>query len=240
MDEIFNAINIIINEAEKVTNNDPERGHSEEYNAAVKLLRYMMHDVNLTHEKNNIISDFTGKYGFLSNSFPCCVRYDGMTFPSATAAFQAAKTSDREMRERFVTLSPREAVKLGHEIDITWDWDSAKVNIMRNILMSKFATNLDLADWLINTNGYEIQAGIGSYTDSFWGIGRDGNGDNVLGKLLMEVRNVLVNKKRREERRPYIITINDADSPTLTWAYLTDEEVDWHLRHNFIVRIVDE
>lgn len=40
------------------------------------------------------ISGFEGYFNFLSNDYPTWVTYEGMTFPSISTAFQAARTSD--------------------------------------------------------------------------------------------------------------------------------------------------
>ena len=37
------------------------------------------------------ISSFKGKYEFLSNFYGCMVEFEGISFPSAEHAFQAAK-----------------------------------------------------------------------------------------------------------------------------------------------------
>ena len=42
----------------------------------------------------NVINRFGGEYSFLSNFYQCTVTYDGITYGSSEAAFQAQKTLD--------------------------------------------------------------------------------------------------------------------------------------------------
>ncbi len=44
----------------------------------------------------NTITDFEGEYYFLSNFYESPVIYDGVQYGSSEAAFQAAKTFDRD------------------------------------------------------------------------------------------------------------------------------------------------
>lgn len=46
------------------------------------------------------ISEFRGKFYFLSNFFPCKVTIKGITYPSAEHAFVAMKTKDIEIRRQ--------------------------------------------------------------------------------------------------------------------------------------------
>ena len=69
------------------------------------------------------------------------------------------------------------------------DWDDIKLNIMKEALIAKFTQNQKLKTLLLNTNNASIIED--SPRDSYWGIGKDKNGENMLGKLLMEVREEL-------------------------------------------------
>jgi ribA/ribD-fused uncharacterized protein len=66
------------------------------------------------------------------------------------------------------------------------DWDSVKVDIMRNILRSKAHQHEYVNRKLLDTGDRELIEN--SWRDSFWGWGPDKNGLNTLGKLWMEVR----------------------------------------------------
>lgn len=68
-------------------------------------------------------------------------------------------------------------------------WDSIKVEAMRSVLHLKFHTSSHCKKVLLSTGNSEIVEE--SLSDKFWGIGADGNGENMLGKLLMELRKEL-------------------------------------------------
>lgn len=69
------------------------------------------------------------------------------------------------------------------------DWKGYNVKLMRKLVLAKFSQHPDLRDKLLNT-GNAILREASPY-DSFWGIGKDGKGVNMLGKILMETRTVL-------------------------------------------------
>ena len=50
------------------------------------------------------ITEFRGEYAFLSNFYEVPVKYEGMTYPSSEAAFQAMKCEDKSERYRFTNV----------------------------------------------------------------------------------------------------------------------------------------
>lgn len=64
------------------------------------------------------------------------------------------------------------------------DWDSVKLNIMKNAIHAKFTQNSKLTKLLIDT--YPCHIIEDSPTDNIWG----GEG-NLLGKILIELREEL-------------------------------------------------
>jgi ribA/ribD-fused uncharacterized protein len=137
------------------------------------------------------IDCFRGEHYFLSNFYPCDITYDGLTYFSSEAAYQAQKTTDKLLRRKFSLLSAADAKKLSHEIDIRKDWSDIKVTVMREILYNKFTNHADLKELLIKTGDIELIEG-NTWNDTFWGV-CNGQGKNMLGKLLMEVRFYLKN-----------------------------------------------
>ena len=147
------------------------------------------------------ISSFTGKYSFLSNFYECEIPYEGLTYPSAEAAFQAAKCKDTQDRFKFQWLKPVDAKRAGRYVRLRSDWESVKVYVMQVIIKVKFKNNPDLTAKLIATGDTELLEG-NSWHDNFWGNCvcercRDKVGENMLGKLLMERRHLI-----REEQEP--------------------------------------
>ena len=141
----------------------------------------------------DIISDFR-KHSFLSNFYMTKVEYDGSIYPSSEHAYQAAKTTDLKDREWICSSkSPAEAKKRGKELHIREDWDSVKVQIMEQILKSKFK-NKELQQKLLDTGNAKLVEG-NWWGDTFWGFCR-GKGENMLGQLLMKIREELVDHEK--------------------------------------------
>ena len=138
------------------------------------------------------ISRFRDEYDFLSNFYPCNITYDGLKYGSVEVAFQAAKCSDTTERQKFTSLNPGYAKKLGKEIELRNDWESVKKSVMWELLVIKFINNPTLMKKLIETGDTRLIEG-NSWHDNYWGDCeclkcKDVKGQNVLGELLMQIR----------------------------------------------------
>lgn len=130
---------------------------------------------------------FKDKYFFLSNFYPCKVRYNGNTYLNSEAAFQAAKCP--EAAYRFFFLNGAQAKKLGKQLPLREDWEEIKLQIMEEIIRCKFTQNPELREALLNVEGEIIEDNF--HHDTFWGQ-CDGIGENHLGKILMKIREELL------------------------------------------------
>lgn len=94
--------------------------------------------------------------------------------------------------EIYTAPSPHEAKNIAkqHYREKRDDWDQIKVQIMKEIVTSKASQHPEVQKALINSKDKEIVED--SPYDSFWGIGKDGKGQNMLGKLWMEIREELL------------------------------------------------
>lgn len=137
----------------------------------------------------NVINRFDGEYFFLSNFYQCTVTYNGITYGSSEAAFQAQKTLDIEKRKYFATLDPSKSKREGRRlVDLRSDWDDIKDKVMYEIVMAKFIQNPNLADKLLDTGDKMLVEGNG-WNDRYWGMDYGCTvGRNQLGKTLMAVR----------------------------------------------------
>jgi N-glycosidase YbiA len=136
---------------------------------------------------NPTIDNFTGEYRFLSNFYPSQIRYEGITFAAVEHAFQAAKTHERSERLRIASSrSPGAAKGLGRQVKLRKDWESVKVEIMRQLVEKKFTVHQDLRNRLLATNDAELIEG-NTWNDCFWGM-CNGRGKNHLGRILMDIR----------------------------------------------------
>jgi ribA/ribD-fused uncharacterized protein len=140
--------------------------------------------------EEKIIDDFRGANEACSNFFTTKVVYEDMTFDNSEAAFQAAKSLDREVRERFQHLIGRDAKALGRKIALRPNWESIKNKVMLDIVYEKFSGNKNLGDYLISTGNAILIEG-NTWGDKYWGVCR-GVGTNMLGRILMTVRARLI------------------------------------------------
>lgn len=140
-----------------------------------------------------MISDFRGKYAFLSNYFTAEVELDGEKYPTIEHAFQAAKTTSPDERKKILACgSPAEARKTGRRVQLRPDWESIKIDVMRQLVRQKFTKNALLRKQLIDTGLQELVE-ENTWGDTFWGM-VDGEGSNHLGEILMDVREELKRK----------------------------------------------
>lgn len=137
------------------------------------------------------ITLFKGKYWFLSNFSPSTVVFEGISFKTVEHAFQAAKTFERAPRlEIRTTPHPRVAKELGRKVNLRPDWEQVKDQIMLDLLRFKFSWlyHPKLALKLLSTGTQGLKEGNG-WGDTYWGVDEYTlEGNNVLGKLLMQVR----------------------------------------------------
>jgi ribA/ribD-fused uncharacterized protein len=132
------------------------------------------------------IGGFVGEYRWLSNFFPCRVEWEGRVYKSSEAAYQSAKYPPAE-RDIFTTLDPDPAKKLSRTKPYdTAAWEQRKERSMREVLWAKFSQNPELAKQLLATGNRHLEE-TNWWGDRIWGV-HQGEGQNLLGKMLMEVR----------------------------------------------------
>lgn len=138
------------------------------------------------------IFEFTGEYRFLSNFYIADFVWNGTLWPHSEAAYQAAKATTRADYESFIKMKPGEAKRHGKVINIRSDWEEVKYDIMRDIVFEKFRQNPDLAEKLLATGWAHLEEG-NNHHDQIWGVcpPRSSQGSNLLGKILMDVREEL-------------------------------------------------
>ena len=127
----------------------------------------------------------------LSNFARLPVEIDGETWPSVEHFYQASKFADPEMREK-IRLAPKPVIakKLAQKYSgrIRADWIDVRDAVMERALRDKLARHRTIREMLMATGEEEL---IETAPDSYWGIGRDGAGENRLGLLWMRLRDEL-------------------------------------------------
>lgn len=135
--------------------------------------------------KQDILT-FDGEFRFLSNFYSSPFVYGDVIYPTVENFYQAMKTKDQAKREHIATLSPGKAKGAGRSLVIREDWEGIKVDVMLLGLRKKFGEHEGLRNRLMATYPAHLQEG-NTWGDKFWGV-CNGEGENNLGKLLMQVR----------------------------------------------------
>lgn len=143
---------------------------------------------------NNIIEEFQGKYRFLSNFSPSKIFIGGIVYPTVEHYYQAMKTFITAERQRISNApTPGKAKRLGQQLELRPYWEDIKILTMKYGLIIKFK-HPKLTKQLITTFPRILIEG-NRWGDTFWGIDLETwEGENHLGKLLMEIRSDLLYK----------------------------------------------
>jgi ribA/ribD-fused uncharacterized protein len=130
--------------------------------------------------EHGFMSNFAEGYGFTDA--------DGIWWDTSEHYYQAMKTVIEDERQ-YVREAPNawHAKKRGSEINITYDWRTRKIDVMRMAMRYKFAAGTEAAG-LLNATGIDYLVEWAPWGDVFWGVGKDKKGLNWLGQLLMEQR----------------------------------------------------
>lgn len=151
------------------------------------------------------ILEFQGEYRWLSNFTKVPVQYGGFLYPSTEHAYMAAKVESeettftdwkgqqrkwREWVRSPEAKRPGTVKKMSRFVPLREDWETRKVGVMLKLLRQKFAQE-PFRTQLLGTGTAVIQEG-NRWGDVFWGVDlRTGKGENILGKLIMQVRDEL-------------------------------------------------
>lgn len=143
-----------------------------------------------------------GENRWLSNFQYCEIQYQGYKYYSVQAAYQAQKyigsnmKMDR-MKRIFGKIQPNEAKLLGGLLPLREDWQEVRLKIMQDLIRLKFE-NEQLKQKLIDTDGEQIVL-KNKWHDKFFGKCEcqkcNGQGQNYLGRILMKIREELINGK---------------------------------------------
>jgi ribA/ribD-fused uncharacterized protein len=142
----------------------------------------------------DVVGPFRDEYSFLSNFHEAPVGHMGRTYPTAEHAYQAEKAKPMsDLRDKIATAdSPKKAKRLGQEAALPEDWEDIKDSVMLEVVTLKFTQNLYLAERLIQTDGLIVE--LNNWGDVYWGANSEyGNGQNILGRILMGLRSTLEN-----------------------------------------------
>ena len=143
-------------------------------------------------------------YGAFSNLFRRAMVFEGREHATAEHAYQAGKARKEAVREWILSAPTPSLVAMAAHGLYTWDivpdWSRTKFDRMRDVLKAKFTQHEDLRDLLLSTGDARlVEAGrTDNLVNRTWGE-VNGRGLNMLGVLLMEVRDEL---RRQVQPRP--------------------------------------
>jgi ribA/ribD-fused uncharacterized protein len=132
-------------------------------------------------------------YGAFSNLFPRSIEFEGVIYPTSEHAYQAGKARKPAVREWILNApTPALAAMAAHGLyvwDVVPNWAQIKFNRMRAVLRAKFDQHTDLRELLLSTgNARVVEAGtVNNPINRLWGE-VNGQGENMLGVMLMELR----------------------------------------------------
>lgn len=175
-----------------------------------KKILEVIKKLELINISNKIIKFYrsSGEFGFLSNLYRAEIEFEGMKFTSAEYAYQYGKYRNETEKEKEILKWAMSAptgsliAQLSHSL-FSWqikpNWSNDKINRMKNVLKAKFSQHQDLKEKLLKTGDLILIEN--SKSDPFWGIDKNGKGKNMLGILLMEIRNeIKINENEKRER----------------------------------------
>lgn len=145
-------------------------------------------------------------YGVFSNLHRTPVVFEGREYPTSEHAYQAGKASKEAVREWILSAPTPSLVAMAAHNLYTWDivpnWSKIKFDRMRDVLRAKFTQHEYLRQLLLGTGSARlVEAGTtDNLVNRTWGE-VNGKGKNMLGVLLMEVREELRKAEEKKQKR---------------------------------------
>jgi ribA/ribD-fused uncharacterized protein len=127
-----------------------------------------------------------------SNFAPFPFQLDGKRWATTEHYYQAMKFADPKMQSKIRKApKPNEAKELAdaNRSAVRPDWDAVKDEVMYRAVRSKFDQHAALRDLLMATGDEDIVEDAPN--DYYWGVGRDGTGQNKLGRIIERIRTEL-------------------------------------------------
>ncbi len=135
-------------------------------------------------------------YGAFSNLHRRSIFFEDREYQTSEHAYQAGKARKESVREWILSApSPSLVAMAAHGLyvwDVVPNWSSTKFDRMRQVLRVKFTQHADLKELLLSTGNARLVevAKTNNAVNRLWGE-VNGKGKNMLGVLLMEVREEL-------------------------------------------------
>lgn len=132
-------------------------------------------------------SDHEPTYAGFSNFSNHGFELDGYYWKTNEHFFQAQKYKGTPyFEEARLMNTPKEVAYFGRKYPLPDGWREQRYSVMKRGVLQKFRSHPDLLQLLLSTGTEEIVED--NPKDEIWANGKEGKGQNLFGKLLMEVR----------------------------------------------------
>ncbi|MBE6146327.1 MAG: DUF1768 domain-containing protein [Firmicutes bacterium] len=168
-----------------------------------------------------------GELGYLANYSNHGFTKNGIFYKTVEHYYQSEKFDDPEIKNKIINAdTPKEASNIGRDRNLKRidDFKSIKNQVMFDGILEKFRQNRDIAYKLIETRNKKIaEATIDEY---YWGIGKDKSGKNVIGDILVRVRerikeeilDSIISKCKNKEI--YVLGHKNPDADSIISSYI--------------------
>ena len=145
-------------------------------------------------ETEDAVYFYTPAFYVLDNFSAHAVKVWGINFPTSEHAYQWKKysVSHPDIAKSILEATSAHDAKVianQNKDKFLASWHKEKAAAMEEILRAKAAQHEDVRKKLIKTGKKMIIEN--SPTDNYWGIGADGRGENMVGKIWMKIRDSL-------------------------------------------------
>lgn len=141
-----------------------------------------------------------GAYAEFSNFSHHSITLKNKIWKTSEHYFQAQKFAGTYLESKVRNCKgASDAARMGRDKNnpLRSDWESVKDNIMREAVLAKFSQNKNLEKLLLSTGDEQLIEH--TEKDNYWADGGNGKGKNMLGIILMEVRQALQSPKETEK-----------------------------------------
>lgn len=156
-------------------------------------------DTKITTSQDGLSIGYHSELVYLSNFYPCSIRYDGKAYSSAEQAFQACKVKDagysRLANDIIETENPYTIKHMGEKITPTDSWRATEIDTMKLIIKEKFLQNPHLLKKLVDsqfTSFYEMTTNLkwatGNPNVNKQLVTKDLAGENHQGNIIRQLK----------------------------------------------------
>lgn len=142
---------------------------------------------------------------WLSNMTYVNIYFDGILYPSTENFYQAMKYSDQSIRRLISKMTPYDAKKYSREHPMThapMESASCRIRVMTYAQRQKYVID-EFQQKLLLTGNCHIEEG-NWWNDKFWGTDiKTREGENNLGKIIMNLRKEIQDNIQKEAFRGY-------------------------------------